>query len=93
MTVALVTRYQPSGFPIRELGAHLVKVLPLSALAGALAWWVVGWLPAAGYIVPGVVGLSVAGGAGLMVYMLGALLLKMPEVGGILRRVKRSGRK
>lgn len=90
MTAALITLYRRAlGFPGRELLLHLVKVLPLAALAGMVAWFVARLLPAGGYIWPGMLGLAVAGGAGLAAYFVGALALRMPELSGVLRRLKR----
>lgn len=90
MTAALVTLYRRSlGFPARELLLHLAKVLPLAVLAGVVAWLIAKVMPTPGYILPGMLGLAVAGGAGLGVYLVGALALRMPELAGVLRRIKR----
>ncbi|GGL83034.1 lipid II flippase MurJ [Deinococcus aerolatus] len=93
MAGALALLYRRAlGFPGREITAHLARVLPLSLLAGLVAWLAlrfVPFIPAPGFIVPGLIGLSVAGGAGLAAYLLGALLLRMPEMGGLLRRLRR----
>ncbi|MEF2276759.1 murein biosynthesis integral membrane protein MurJ [Deinococcus sp. YIM 134068] len=77
------------GFPSRAVASHLLRVVPLSIAAGVVAWLVSRLMPAPGFIVPGVVGLAVAGGAGLAVYLAGALALRMPEVAGVLRRLGR----
>lgn len=92
VTAALAFMYRRAlGFPTREVAAHLGRVVPLAALAGAVAWVVsrLPFMPAPGFIVPGVVGLVVAGGAGLAVYLLGAVALRMPEVAGVMRRLRR----
>ena len=93
MAGALALLYRRAlGFPGREITAHLARVLPLSLIAGLVAWLAlrfVPFIPAPGFIVPGLIGLGVAGGAGLAAYLLGALLLRMPEMGGLLRRLRR----
>jgi putative peptidoglycan lipid II flippase len=90
MTTALTMMYRRAlGFPGREVAAHLVRVVPLSVAAGLVAWGVSRALPAPGFIVPGALGLAVAGGAGLAVYVAGALALRLPEMGGLLRRLRR----
>ena len=76
-------------FPGQEVAAHLIRVVPLSVVAGLVAWLVSRVLPAPGFIVPGALGLAVAGGIGLGVYLAGALALRMPEMGGLLRRLRR----
>ncbi|GBF05712.1 integral membrane protein MviN [Deinococcus aerius] len=77
------------GFPAWAVLAHLGRVVPLAAVAGLVAWLVSRVLPAPGFIVPGVFGLAVAGGVGLGVYLVGALALRLPEVAGVLRRLRR----
>ncbi|CAM3692771.1 murein biosynthesis integral membrane protein MurJ [Deinococcus frigens] len=93
MAGALAWLYRRAlGFPGREIAAHLARVLPLAVIAGLVAWLVLRFvplIPAPGFIVPGLIGLSVAGGAGLAAYLLGALALRMPEMGGLLRRLRR----
>ncbi len=90
MAGALAWLYRRAlGFPGREIARHLARVVPLSVVAGLLAWLVSRVMPAPGYIVPGVIGLAVAGGAGLAAYLAGALALRLPEVGGLLRRLRR----
>lgn len=90
MTAALVYMYRRAlGFPGREVVAHLIKVVPLAAVAGLVAWLITFILPRPGFIVPGAFGLALAGGVGLAVYLLGAMALRMPEVAGILRRLRR----
>nr|WP_245808318.1 murein biosynthesis integral membrane protein MurJ [Deinococcus hopiensis] len=90
MAITLAWLYQLKlGFPTRTVGTHLAKVLPLAVLAGLVAWFVSRPLPTPGFIVPGVLGLAVAGGAGLSVYLVGAAVLRMPEMGGVLRRLRR----
>ncbi len=90
MAFALALMYQRSlGFPWQAVGEHLGRVVPLAMLAGLVAWAVSRFLPAPGFFVPGLLGLAVAGGAGLLVYLLGATLLKMPEMAGLRRRLRR----
>jgi len=90
MAGALVLMYRRAlGFPGREVAAHLARVVPLAALAGLAAWLVSRPLPDPGFIVPGLLGLTVAGGAGMGVYLAGALALRLPEVAGVLRRLRR----
>ncbi|MBZ9713267.1 murein biosynthesis integral membrane protein MurJ [Deinococcus multiflagellatus] len=90
MTGALLYLYRRDvGFPGREVAGHLARVLPLAALAGAAAWLLAKVLPAPGFFVQGVLGLAVAGGAGLALYLAGALALKLPEVGAVTRRLRR----
>lgn len=90
MAAALLWRYRKDiGFPGREVAGHLARVLPLAVVSGVVAWLVSRLLPAPGFIAPGVVGLVVAGGAGLGTYLLLALALRLPEVAGVLRRLKR----
>lgn len=90
MAGALLYRYrQLLGFPTREVAGHLAKVLPLSLVAGVIAWLLMRLMPQPGFIVPGVIGLSVAGGLGLGAFLAGALILRMPEMAGLRRRVQR----
>ncbi|WP_415814133.1 murein biosynthesis integral membrane protein MurJ, partial [Deinococcus marmoris] len=93
MAGALALLYRRAlGFPGREITAHLARVLPLSVIAGLVAWLAlrfVPFIPAPGSIVAGLIGLMVAGGAGLVAYLLGALVLRMPEMGGLVRRLRR----
>lgn len=90
MSAALIGMYHLKlGFPVRAILAHLVRVVPLAALAGVLTWFVSRWMPAPGFIVPGVIGLLVAGGVGLAAYLAGAVMLRLPEVAGVLRRLRR----
>jgi putative peptidoglycan lipid II flippase len=90
MAGALALLYRRAlGFPTRAVAAHLARVVPLAGLAGVAAWLISLLMPEPGFIVPGVIGLAVAGGAGLAVYLAGALALRMPEVAGVLRRLKR----
>ncbi|BDP42474.1 lipid II flippase MurJ [Deinococcus aetherius] len=77
------------GFPTRAVASHLIRVVPLALVAGLVAWLVSRLMPAPGFVVPGVIGLAVAGGVGLGVYLAGALALGMPEVAGVLRRLRR----
>ncbi|SEJ59719.1 putative peptidoglycan lipid II flippase [Deinococcus reticulitermitis] len=91
MSAALTAMYaRHISFPWSAVGQHLARVLPLALLTGAVAWFVARFLPEPGSIVPGLIGLTVAGGAGLAAYLLGALALGLPEMGGILRRLRRS---
>lgn len=92
MTAALALMYRRAlGFPGREIVTHLVKVVPLALVAGLVAWLIsrLPFLPAPGYIVPGVIGLALAGIAGLGVYFVGAVAMRMPEVAGVMRRLGR----
>ncbi|MDV6373498.1 murein biosynthesis integral membrane protein MurJ [Deinococcus sp. ZS9-10] len=93
MAGALALLYRRAlGFPAREITRHLARVVPLAVLAGLVAWLAlrfVPFIPAPGFIVPGIIGLGVAGGAGLLTYLLGALVLRMPEMSGLLRRLRR----
>lgn len=90
MVLALLFLYRRSvPLPLDSLLAHLGRVLPLAAVAGAAAWLVAQFLPAAGPLLPSLLVLAVAGGVGLAVYLGGALLLKLPEVDGVMRRLKR----
>ncbi|MFC4639691.1 murein biosynthesis integral membrane protein MurJ [Deinococcus hohokamensis] len=90
MAGALTLMYRRAlGFPGREVAGHLLRVVPLAALAGAVAWLISQVLPRPGFIVPGLVGLAVAGGAGLAVYLAGALALRLPEVAAVTRRLRR----
>ncbi|GAA5534724.1 lipid II flippase MurJ [Deinococcus aluminii] len=90
MAAALIGMYHLKlGFPVRAVLAHLARVVPLAAVAGVLAWLVSHLMPAPGFIVPGMIGLAVAGSVGLGAYLVGALALRMPEVAGVLRRLGR----
>ncbi|AFZ68719.1 murein biosynthesis integral membrane protein MurJ [Deinococcus peraridilitoris] len=87
---ALITLYQRQlGFPLRELGRHLLRVIPLAAVAGLVAWAVTLMLPDPGRFVPGVLGFAVASACGLAAYLALAVLLRMNEVGALMRRLKR----
>lgn len=88
-TLALLYR-RALGFPGQAIAAHLARVVPLAALAGLAAWLVSRPLPDPGSILPGVLGLAVAGSVGLGVYLAGALALRLPEVAGVLRRLRRT---
>lgn len=90
MAGALIWMYRRAlGFPSREVAGHLGRVVPLAAAAGLAAWLVSLVMPEPGFIVPGVIGLALAGGVGLAVYLAGALALRLPEVAGVLRRLGR----
>ncbi|MHA0035159.1 murein biosynthesis integral membrane protein MurJ [Deinococcus sp. PESE-38] len=90
MAFALMLMYQRAlGFPWQAVGDHLARVVPLALLSGIVAWLISRVMPAPGFFLPGLLGVAVAGGAGLLVYLLGATLLKMPEMAGLLRRLKR----
>lgn len=88
--VLLALYHRQLSFPLWEVATHLAKVLPLALLAGAVAWAItrLSFFPPAGQILLGAAGLALAGGAGLATYLAGAVALKMPEVGGILRRLR-----
>lgn len=77
------------GFPAREVISHLAKVVPLAVLSGLVAWEVSKFMPQPGFILNGLIGLAIAGGIGMSIYIIGAILLKMPEVSVITRRLKR----
>ncbi|MFC4427362.1 murein biosynthesis integral membrane protein MurJ [Deinococcus navajonensis] len=90
MAGALTLMYRRAlGFPGREVLGHLLKVVPLAVLAGGMAWLISQVLPRPGFIVPGLIGLTVAGGAGLATYLAGAIALRLPEVSAVTRRLKR----
>lgn len=90
MAGALTFMYRRAlGFPGREVAGHLVRVVPLAAISGLAAWAASLVLPEPGFILPGLLGLAVAGGVGMGVYLTGALALRMPEVAGVMRRLKR----
>jgi putative peptidoglycan lipid II flippase len=91
MAGALAWLYRRAlGFPSRQIASHLARIVPMAAVAGALAWLISRVMPEPGFILPGMLGLAVAGGAGLAVYLGLAVALKMPEVAGVMRRLKRS---
>ena len=73
----------------RTLFLAAALLVPLAAAAGLAAWLVSLVMPEPGFIVPGVIGLALAGGVGLAVYLIGALALRLPEVAGVLRRLRR----
>ncbi|GGR04843.1 murein biosynthesis integral membrane protein MurJ [Deinococcus ruber] len=86
----LILMYQRRlGFPLRPLLLHLLKIVPIAALAGLAAWGVSHVLPAPGSFLPGLLGLVVAGGVGGAVYLALALALRLPELQGLLKRVRR----
>lgn len=90
VTAALAYMYRRAlGFPSREVLNHLGKVIPLALVAGLVAWFISRFMPAPGLFLPGMIGLVVAGGVGLAVYLVGAVALSMPEVAGVLRRLRR----
>ncbi|ACO45596.2 murein biosynthesis integral membrane protein MurJ [Deinococcus deserti] len=90
MAGALTFMYRRAlGFPGREVAGHLLRVVPLAAASGLAAWAVSLVLPDPGFILPGLLGLAVAGGVGMGVYLTGALALRLPEVAGVMRRLKR----
>ena len=80
------------GFPLRPLLLHLARVLPLALIAGVVAWGVARFLPAPGLLLPGLLGLVVAGGAGGAAYLGLALALRLPELNGVLARFGREGK-
>lgn len=90
MAAALIILYcRALPLPLGTLAAHLGRVLPLAALAGALAWGLTLFLPRPGPLLPSLLALALAGSAGLAAYLGGAVLLRMPEVDGVLRRLRR----
>ena len=90
ISITLIAMYQRRlGFPLRPLLLHLLKIVPIAALAGLAAWGVAHVLPAPGRFLPGLLGLFVAGGVGGAVYLALALALRLPELTGLLARVRR----
>jgi putative peptidoglycan lipid II flippase len=90
ISVTLLAMYRRRlGFPLAPLLLHLVRVVPLAAVAGLVAWAVARFLPTPGRLLPGVLGLAVAGGAGGAVYLALALALRLPELNGVLGRFRR----
>lgn len=91
MTAALIVLYRRAvGFPGREVTGHLLRVVPLAAVAGGVAWLIARAVPIEpGFILTSIPVLALAGGVGLAVYLGGALALKLPEVAAITRRLKR----
>ncbi|GGR89106.1 lipid II flippase MurJ [Deinococcus sedimenti] len=91
MTAALIVLYRRAvGFPAREVMGHLLRVVPLAGVAGGAAWLIARALPIQpGFILTSLPVLALAGGAGLAVYLGGALALRMPEVAAVTRRLKR----
>jgi putative peptidoglycan lipid II flippase len=79
------------GFPFRPLLLHLARVIPMAIAAGLVAWLVARFLPTPGRLLPGLLGLAVAGGAGGGMYLALAVALRLPEVTGLLSRVRRKG--
>ncbi|WP_424950210.1 murein biosynthesis integral membrane protein MurJ [Deinococcus sp.] len=92
ISVALFAMYRRRlGFPLTPLLLHLAKIVPMAVVAGLVAWGVARVLPAPGRLLPGMLGLVVAGGAGGAVYLGLALAFRLPEVRGLLGRVRRRG--
>ncbi|MCD0160505.1 murein biosynthesis integral membrane protein MurJ [Deinococcus sp. 6YEL10] len=91
MTAALIVLYRRAvGFPGREVTGHLLRVVPLAAVSGGVAWLIARAMPIEpGFILTSIPVLALAGGAGLAVYLGGALALRMPEVAAVTRRLKR----
>nr|WP_240500979.1 murein biosynthesis integral membrane protein MurJ [Deinococcus sp. LM3] len=91
MTAALIILYRRAvGFPAREVTGHLLRVVPLAAVSGGVAWLIARAVPIEpGFILTSIPVLALAGGAGLAVYLGGALALRMPEVAAVTRRLKR----
>ncbi|GGJ73657.1 murein biosynthesis integral membrane protein MurJ [Deinococcus aquiradiocola] len=77
------------GFALTPFMLHLARVLPIAAVAGLVAWRVAAFLPAPGRFLPGMLGLVVAGGAGGAVYLALAAALRLPELQGLMSRVRR----
>ncbi|MGI8747569.1 MAG: murein biosynthesis integral membrane protein MurJ [Deinococcus sp.] len=77
------------GFPLRPLLLHLARVVPAAVIAGLVAWGVSHLLPEPGHLLPGLTGLVVAGGAGGLAYLGLALALRLPELSGLLNRLRR----
>lgn len=92
ISVTLMAMYRRRlGFPLAPLLLHLARVLPIAAVAGLAAWAVAHLLPVPGRLLPGMLGLVVAGGAGGVVYLVLALALRLPELQGLLGRFRRKG--
>ncbi len=90
ISVALFAMYRRRlGFPLRPLLLHLAKVVPIAAVAGLVAWGVAHVMPAPGRLLPGMLGLVVAGGVGGVVYLALALALRLPELQGLMKRFRR----
>ena len=90
VSATLIGMYQRRlGFPLRPLLLHLARIVPIAVLAGLAAWGVARVLPAPGRLLPGLLGLFVAGGVGAAVYLALALALRLPELQGLLGRVRR----
>lgn len=90
MAAALTALYSRTvSFPWAEISEHLIKIVPLAVAAGFIAWLVSRLMPTPGALLPGMLGLAFAGGAGLGTYLIGATFLRMPEMNGLLRRIRR----
>lgn len=92
ISITLIWMYNRRlSFPVRPLLLHLARVVPMAAVAGLVAWGVAHVLPTPGRLLPGLIGLVVAGGAGGVVYLGLALALRLPELQGVLGRVRKGG--
>jgi len=69
---------------------HLGRVIPMALVAGAVAYAVSRVLPGPGNLWRGMLGLTVAGGAGMAVYLALAMLFRVPEVSSLRSRLTRS---
>lgn len=90
--LALVYLYgRQMGFSVPRVAPHIFKVAVLSAIAGMLAWFVAHLFPQAGpgHLLGSLLTLAVAGGAGLLSYLLLAVFWRMEEARGLLRGVAR----
>ena len=87
--VLMVLYSKQVGMNWSPLIRHLGLVFPLALLAGAVAFAVSSVLPAPGNLWRGVVGLSVAGGAGMAVYLVLAYVLRFPELSSLRSRLTR----
>ncbi|ADV68334.1 murein biosynthesis integral membrane protein MurJ [Deinococcus maricopensis] len=87
MAIALMVLY--GRFPLGALLVHLARVVPLALVAGMVTWALTRVLPAPTGLLPSLVTLAVAGAAGLGTYLALAVALRVPEVNGVLRRLRR----
>lgn len=93
--IALMLLYRKhlggSWYPLVQ---HLLKVVPLGMIAGLVSWLTLQALialhvPTSGTILHGLLGLGLAGGAGILVYLALAVALKMPEMQALISKIKR----
>lgn len=77
------------GLPLTELGGHLARVVGAAVLAGLVAALVAGLLPPERGALQSLARLAVAGGLGGAVYLGLAAVLRLPELAGLARRLRR----